>query len=119
MDNKYGRIFTEADVISILEHAVSQLASDEFDTPEAVDEEAANLLDEAVGPGTDLRLKFDKDEPLFILRGRDKRAIGAIKFYSEHQSPRAPVNHLDAIDKALQAFIDYRESSPGQMKEPD
>lgn len=109
-DNKYGRVFAESDVAKILEWVEENTnpasAIDYDGIIESMDEEG-------------VRFKFEPDEPLFILRGHDKRAIGAIKFYSDHQSPRAPVNHLDAIDKALQAFIDYREANPGKLKEPD
>lgn len=109
MDNKYGRVFTESDVDKILEWIGDQGEGQPLDLAVALE----NMDDEGV------RFKFEVDEPLFVLRGHDKRAIGAIKFYAEHQSSRAPVNHLDAIDKTLQAFIDYREANPGKLKEPD
>jgi hypothetical protein len=105
-DNKYGRIFTAADVEKVLQVAEAE-GHFNFDT----------LLPELDKRG--VRFKFPADEPLFILRGRDKRALGAIRFYQDHQSPRAPVNHTDAIAKAFRAFDDYANSHPGELKEPD
>lgn len=109
-DNKYGRVFTTSDVEKILEWV-------EENTNSASNIDCDGILNAMDEEG--VRFKFEPDEPLFVLRGHDKRAIGAIKFYAEHQSSRAPVNHLDAIDKALQSFIDYREENPGKLKEPD
>jgi hypothetical protein len=123
MDNKYGRLFIESDVQAILEYAVRELdivPTDDEDYDERVTDYAANLLAEALTDKADIRFKFgDDDEPQFVLRGRDKRAAGAIKHYRDHQSPSAPDNHTDAIQKAFRAFNDYRERFPGQMKEPD
>lgn len=113
-DNKYGHVFTEADVLKILEYV---LVEGEMSTSEQASGEAANWLSDVMEEN--IRFKFAKDEPLFILRGRDKRAIAAIRFYHDHQSPSAPVNHMDAIGKAIRSFDAYREQHPGELKEPD
>jgi hypothetical protein len=108
-DNKYGRVFTESDVEKIFEWIVAQGEGQPLDLGMVLE----SMDDEGV------RFKFDPDEPIFILRGHDRRAIGAIKHYQEHQSARAPHNHTKAIDTAYQSFLDYREQNPGQMKEPN
>jgi hypothetical protein len=109
-DNKYGRVFTEGDVEKILEWV-------EENTNSASAIDFTGIIDSMDNEG--VRFKFEPDEPLFILRGHDKRAIGAIRFYQDHQSPRAPVNHMDAIEKAALAFDSYRQEHPGELKEPD
>lgn len=106
MDNKYGRIFTASDVEKILE-----FAGDENSI--SLDEILPKMEEAGV------RFKFPADEPLFTFRGRDKRAIGAIRHYQDHQSPNAPVNHEAAIEAAMKSFIAYREDHPELMKEPD
>jgi hypothetical protein len=103
-DNKYGRVFTGSDVEKILEYVD---AEDSFDA----------ILGEM--DKDDVRFKFEPDEPIFILRGHDRRAIAAIRHYQDHQSPSAPQNHVDAIASAVAAFDRYREENPGKLKEPD
>lgn len=120
MDRKYGRIFTEPDVEKVIEHVVSELASDELDTPELVQNEVDTFMEELFGQDEDaIRVKFERTEPTFTLRARDTRAIAAIRFYLDHQSPRAPSNHTEGIEKALKEFEDYRRYYPDQIKEPD
>jgi hypothetical protein len=110
-DRKYGRIFTMSDVQKIIEWYEMNGVNPDFSmTPfdEAIDE-----MDEVV------RFKFPYDEPTFTLRGRDQRAIGAIRFYEDHQSPRAPVGFIEGIEDARRDFVEYRDQHPEMMKEPD
>jgi len=100
MDNKYGRIFTEEDVKRLLQD------DRYFVSGRPVEE----ILDEFEG-------KFPKNEPVFVLRGQDKRAIGALRYYRDHQDPRAPLSHLDSVDKAYDRFSDFRIHH--ETKEPD
>lgn len=107
-DRKYGRIFTVSDVEKILDVA------GEFEWHKVhLDSIIATMDEEGV------RFKFEPDEPTFTLRGRDKRAEGAIRFYGDHQSPRAPVHFLEGIDAAADEFRRYRDEHPEQIKEPD
>lgn len=107
-DRKYGRIFTEEDVLRILWY--SQNNPDRAMEPTTViakmDEDGANF-------------KFPVEEPTFTLRARDRRAAGAIHHYRDHQSPRAPLNHLDGIDRAEQDFLLFRRNFPELLKDPD
>ena len=112
-DSKYGRVFTESDLEKILEwlehngigYDGSVMNADSI--LKAMDEEG-------------IRFKFaDDTEPLFILRGRDKRALGTVRHYRDNQARNAPSNNLDACDKAVRLFEDYRNMSPEKMKEPD
>lgn len=109
-DRKYGRVFTDSDIEKIFEwlwqtHGLS-----------------TDLLPENVISAMDdngVRFKFPIDEPIFILRGRDKRALGTVRHYLDHQSPRAPQNHLDGIEAAVTQFERYRINHSEDMKEPD
>lgn len=105
-DSKYGRIFTESDVQKLLQLATGE---EDFDL-------AGHL---ATADEMGISFKFPEDEPMFVLRARDKRALGAIRFYADHQNPRAPQNHIDGIDKALDAFEHYRHWQSNKMKDPD
>jgi hypothetical protein len=104
-DSKYGRVFTEGDVEKILFYATGS------------EEGLADTL--AVMDEDGVRFKFDADEPLFILRGRDQRAIGAVRWYQDHQSPRAPENHLNGIASAVASFDRYRSEHAEKLREPD
>lgn len=108
MDLKYGHLYTEADVTAIL-----QWAWDDGDIP------PAKMMQLLINGDHDIRLKFDRDEPLFVLRGRDRRAEGAIIHYDEHQATNAPRNHVEGIAASRRAFREFREANPGRMKEPD
>lgn len=105
-DNKYGRLFTTADVERIVEYAHRTQSGD-------LDGILADMDDDGV------RFKWEADEPLFVLRGRDNTAEGAVRFYRDHQRPRAPQNHTEGIDKAVTAFRTYRTDNPQMMKDPD
>lgn len=107
-DNKYGRVFTQADVEKMLNYA----ADHGYDG-----EGAADLAARMDADGE--RFKFPADEPLFILRGRDKRARGTVRYYADHQSAQAPFNHMNAVEAAYRVFDNYANDNPGEMKEPD
>lgn len=97
---KYGRLFTEDDVRSMLEAY----------------EETGHNFDDLVQSG---RFTFPEDEPLFVLRAQDKRALGAIRYYQDHQNPRASIAHLNNIERAVRAFEDFRFHKADRLKEPD
>jgi hypothetical protein len=111
-DNKYGRVFTQGDVEKILDF----LYDEEYlrtDDDLGVDDILRDM------DAKEVRFKFEPDEPIFVLRGHDKRAAGAIKHYLDHQGPRAPENHVNGIMAAFRSFNVYREENPGKMREPD
>lgn len=110
-DMKYGRIFTESDLQKILEF----IEPDDFKGVSVPD--VNTLLDEMDDKG--IRFKWEKDEPVFVLRARDKTAEGAVRYYRDRQRPGAPANHLDGVEKAYQSFHSYRVDNPELMKDPD
>jgi hypothetical protein len=118
MDRKYGRMFTMSDVLAIIE-LVANTKEVRGIAPDQIFEEIETCEGPFMGQDAPPRFKFAADEPTFTLRARDKRAVGAIRFYEDHQSPRAPVNFLEGIESARREFEVYREQHPDQMKEPD
>lgn len=108
-DRKYGRIFTESDVEKLLEIATEYYHGREVDLPTVL----------AYAEEAGVRFKFGKDEPTFTLRARDLRASGAIYHYLNHQSPRAPQNHLEGIEASYKDFVAYRTDHHREVKEPD
>lgn len=109
-DSKYGRIFTDSDLEKIFEWLWEKHGL----TTDLKPENVLSAMDEA-----GVRFKFPASEPTMTFRARDKRAVGAIRFYEDHQSPRAPMRHLYGIEESRRAFEKYREDNPHEMKEPD
>lgn len=103
-DSKYGNIFTEGEVRQIVQECAEQGWGSESE------------LDEFL---SGFRRKFPPEEPTFTLRARDRRALGAVRFYADNQSLNAPQNHLAGVDRAVSDFEAYRRNNPGEMKEPD
>jgi hypothetical protein len=109
MDNKYGRVFTQGDVEKIFEWIVAQGEGQPLNlgmTLESMDDEG-------------VRFKWNANEPIFVLRGQDRTAEAAIRFYREHQRPSAPPDHLDAIDSAVDSFREFRTNNPQLVRDPD
>jgi hypothetical protein len=117
-DNKYGEIYTEDEVVSIVEMAVEAAVNlctsgqDQANIKEYFTE--GNIREVA---RTDIERRFLPGEPLFILRGQDRRALGAVRWYRDHQWPSADKEHLDRIDEAVARFEAYRKVAA--TKEPD
>jgi hypothetical protein len=108
-DSKYGRLFTEQDLIDFAYHVGEELAGvDRGFSKDQLD----SMVDDFTG-------KFPPGEPLFLLRARDKRALGAVRHYRDHQSQKAPSNHLDGVEKAYRQFSLFAEEHPDLMREPD
>jgi hypothetical protein len=118
MDNKYGELYTEDEVVQLVRMAVESAVSyvDNGESQEDVLERFGDADIREVAR-TDIDRRFNPGEPLFVLRGQDKRALGAVRYYRDHQWPNATQQHLDSVDAAVERFEAYR--SLGHMKEPD
>lgn len=57
-----------------------------------------------------------KDEPVFILRARDSRAVAAMAYY---QSICRDADHQAAVGKRIEDFERFERENPDRMKEPD
>jgi hypothetical protein len=117
-DKKYGEMYTEDELVQVVQMAVES-AVGFVSNGESSDEVIERFSDADIREvaRTDIKRKFHPGEPIFILRGQDKRALGAVRFYREHQWPSATQEHLDNIDDAVADFEAYRNL--GHMKEPD
>ncbi len=111
-DSKYGRLFTESDVEKIIEF----LYDDEYirTDNELTAQDFIGDMD-----AKEVRFKFPVEEPIFVLRGRDKRALPTIISYLDNQSHRAPVNHIEGIKRAIAQFEQFSDEHSNLMKEPD
>jgi hypothetical protein len=101
VDNKYGRLFTIDDVLTLMAAA---------DGP--VNKTFGQIIEGFEG-------KFPQDEPVFLLRAQDKRALGAIRFYRERQRFDADHDHLMGVEQAVRDFENFRHHHPDRLKEPD
>lgn len=58
------------------------------------------------------------DEPVFILRARDKHAIGAMIAYGALIS-KGPEEHRKAVVQRIADFVLFAQMNQERMKEPD
>ena len=117
-DPKYGEIYTEDEVVEIVQMAVDgvlRLVKDGEDANEI--KLRFNDGDIREVARTEIDRQWKAGEPLFILRGQDRRALGAVRWYRDHQWPNAETGHLTQIEEAVALFEEYRKL--GTMKEPD
>lgn len=56
------------------------------------------------------------DEPVFILRAKDSRAVAALAYY---QSICRDADHQVAVGKRIEDFERFEAEHPDRMKEPD
>jgi hypothetical protein len=117
-DKKYGEVYTEDEVVKLVQMAIES-AMESLSEGKSLDEVQEGFTEGNIREvaRTDIPRIFHPGEPLFILRGQDRRALGAVRYYREHQWPNAPQEHLDSIDDAVELFEAYRQV--GHMKNPD
>lgn len=119
-DNKYGEIYTEDEVVQVVRLAIQSMVElvGNSDITNGVDIDGhfseGNIREVA---RTEIPRTFHDGEPIFILRGQDKRALGAVRWYRDHQWPGSKPEHIDSIDEALARFEAYRKLAA--TKEPD
>ena len=59
------------------------------------------------------------DEPLFLLRGRDRLAIRTLRFYhDESREDGCNDYHFSALDPAVETFRKFAQEHPERMKQP-
>lgn len=55
------------------------------------------------------------DEPIFILRARDKHAIKVMGNYADLCSVKG---HIDVVNSRIQDFKNFADANPERMREP-
>lgn len=109
-DNKYGAIYTEADVKLIVQYAMERDITGE--------DQLDQIIEELQQP--DSPLKFPPHEPIFVLRAQDRYALGAVKHYQGRcDVGDVPGDHQSGVDAAVEAFEEFRLENPELMKLPD
>ena len=60
-----------------------------------------------------------RDEPLFLIRARDRLAIKALEAYRVLSQEDGCIDyHFEHLDKDIEAFKRFREEHPERMKQP-
>lgn len=122
MEEKYGRLFTEADMRRIVGHA-GHLYMGDTPSEESVTETMGVVLDYLDGkqdPKPEVPLTFPADEPLFLLRGQDAASPATIGFYTEEcDRLRAPAEHQRAAEHAGGRLLAWQAANPDRVKIPD
>lgn len=121
-DTKYGRLFTEADVLAIVDEAL-MAGRDGFDDLDAPPGERMLLILEALierAEADKAPMRFPADEPLFLLRGQDGAALYAVGCYGAISwTMGAGVAHAAAVNLAARQIGEWQEANPGRVKIPD
>ena len=110
MDNKYGNLYTEDDVKKIVQRCMEHEIAGEDELMELI--ESLRAQDE---------LKFMDGEPLFVLRGKDRLSLAAVRCYLERceSSQHVPAAHIDSVVTACHAFEGFRADYPEVLDFPD
>jgi len=59
------------------------------------------------------------DEPVFILRARDRLALQVLRFYLQVARDSACVDqHIAGCERAVRAFELFQQGNPKRMKQP-
>lgn len=129
-ERKYGRLYTDRDVERIISEALIRQHT----------QNQVSKLDTVLEHIDAAELTFPADEPLFLLRGQDVAAPGAIEpdgpgdedlsyyerayraryaaglleAHGEHDDP-----HLLAIKAAAQEMREWQAANPDRVKAPD
>lgn len=116
--SKYGRLFTEDDVLKMLEQAHDS----GFDIGSGTAEDnlgpvPRDFIDQADREGA---ITFPADEPLFLLRGKDLAAHGGAWGYAyEAQRVGASIEFVTAALGCANDLRDWAEQHRDRMKIPD
>lgn len=102
MDDKYGQLYTLAEVKEIVQWAVEQ----------GIEEETQ--LDQHLAERQD---HFPKDEPLFLIRGKDNLAAETVEDYHSNATVRdRPQDFLNNVWEAVERFQDFKESEEAEQQ---
>jgi hypothetical protein len=117
MSNKYDRLFTIHDVRATVREALRAADAEDLSLEGAII--ATNEAIESV-EAQGHAMTFPADEPLFLLRGQDKAAKGAINVYlDECEAIDCGHAHIEAVDTAKFDLVVWQENHPDRMKVPD
>lgn len=120
-DNKYGRIFTEEDVKQFIGMAFVAGEEAENDSPTSAGGGEHGCDVDALFEAFDgEEFRFPEDEPMFVMRGQDRLALGTLRKYQElAEAHECDQDHLNTIEQTLRQFEHFRVSNPDKIKKPD
>lgn len=132
MDAKYGRLFTEADVKRLMRYAYQKGQDGEVvhADPEGIPVDAGAVLlmlyeqelalDDSPFAGVGA-LAFPADEPLFLLRGKDRCTPKTIinGYLQEVWRAGAPREHIEATFAAAVDISAWQHNNLDKVKVPD
>lgn len=105
MDNKYGQLYTAADVCKIV---AAYTAADEFDLHNDKEFEGILSKDE---------YHFPRSEPQFVIRGKDNSGQAFVEDYRDTHAVRgAPTGFIDLVQKTVSDFADFRAREQEQQR---
>jgi hypothetical protein len=110
-DNKYGRLYTEADVRMLMRAAVAETSGIVWGSADAA--EAIERLEKLWNP------TFPSDEPLFVLRAQDRLARAAILKYWDSTPAYINGKRDQGLRAATDAFEAFATKNLERMKDPD
>lgn len=108
-DTKYGRLFTEDDVKTLLRVNLNAV----HDDVSYSDEHVQQRIDNFDG-------KFPQDEPLFLVRAQDQLAADLIQeYYYAVMDANCSAGHIEAVNSVHSSFQKFADDNPDKMKRPD
>lgn len=108
MDNKYGQLYTAADVRKIV---AAYTAADEFDLHNDKEFEGILSKDE---------YHFPRSEPQFVIRGKDNSGQAFVEDYRDTHAVRgAPAAFIDLVQGTVNQFADFREREQSFQEDYD
>jgi hypothetical protein len=109
-DGKYGRLFTEADVIALVNAAEGERPDEALDL--------SVVMERAAGDGWTPR--FPADEPLFLLRGQDLAAVITVWTYAaEATRLGCTPDFVTDVMKASNDMGDWQKANQHRLGKPD
>lgn len=103
-DSKYGRIFTEADVLEVVRHWTGVRPTSE-------------RLSECIEAR--IETTFPAGEPVFVLRAKDELAPVAMLAYALDAEARSLWSVADGVWFDRRAVVDWQLANPSLVREPD
>lgn len=114
-DSKYGRLFTEQDVMAIVDEALMlNLAGNVATVPELL----RDLIARAEADKAPMR--FPADEPLFLLRAQDTYAAPLVSEYATRcRKTGVSDEHVNGALGVVGSMLAWQGKHPDRVKVPD
>lgn len=114
-DGKYGRLFTEADVVNLMEKAAEvgrDNAGGNYEG-ESLEDSLAEILGETEST-------IPRDEPWFVIRGKDQLAPTVIRDYATRaEFERCSEDFVRQVNEAADHIEQWQAENPDRTKVPD